>query len=1459
MKHTFKYFACLFVAILCFGQVWATETTVTWTASKDALGSTISEVNGTATGTIATTNGSDISYNWSYTRTLAVLKSGKADYVAMSGSYMQLGSSNAGENVEFRTSNIPGTIKSVTVLAGSKDSRHTGTITVGGTDYNAGDISAWASSAGGNWTGTGTSTGEIVISINCNEKKSPIYIASITVVYEESAEGCTSEVTITKADNPANGTFSLDQTGKVCIDEGNAMVNVTATPAEHYHLATVTSTVGTVGSISNNTCAITNISANTTVSVTFAEDTKYKVTWNVNGNEDTKTDVYSGEKPVFPTTPESCDATSTTFIGWATAAWSGKLADLSDKTVYTSASAMPAVDGAVTYYAVFAKSNGSASSLFSWEGGTKADLAAKDGVSTLTADNSDYAAENAPYRVKWNTEGHYIVISVASQPGQVSVGFKMLGGATTSTVTVQEADATDGTFTDVEEFTISGAKNDIVNGETSSSFKSTTRAIKLIYHKGSNVGLGPISIEGVVSKSDYMTTCAAATVATPTFSVAGGTYTAVQSVEISCVTEGTTIYYTTDGSTPDDSKTEYTGAISVGESMTIRAIAIKGAESSAVATADYTINLPLSTMDQIFAAATAAGSTATDVNITFGNWVVSGVSTNGKNVYVTDGTKGFIIFDNTASMGFAVGNVFSGTAACKVQLYKGAAELTTLSSSTEGLNVATGGSVTPVAKAISALSGINTGAPVTINSLQFDGTNLSDGSNSIKPYNSLFAYGALENGKYYNVTGIYLQFDATKEILPRSAADIVEVDLADPEISYTPATATIELGESLPGTTFANPHELAISYSSNNESVATVSNTGVIALGTATGTAVITASFAGNSTYAAGNVTYTITVNPASVSQNVVILAQYDSKYYAMSTTIANETAVPIEVEYDGTKITVSKDADKDAIQWTKKTSGDNTTFQTKDEDKLYLKGTSGGGTLSLNANVCNWTWNGTNNCYVTGTRGFIYRVSVNGFKNYATSNLSNADYIAPEVIAIAAENIIISSKADPQLAYDPTSVELTIGDDFTPATLTNADGFDGLAAVTYGSTNETLATVATDGTVSLASGKTGTATITATFAGNNNYLAGSASYTITVNAPAPTPTGTTYTKVTDASDITDGEYLIVYETTSVAFNGALETLDAEGNSIAVTINEGVIAGTTAIDAAVFTIDVTAGTLQSASGKYIGVSSNSNGLKQTEDASTYTHTFSIDEGGNAVISANFEGSTMKLRYNPSTSSGNLRFRYYKNDGQQAVQLYKKESATPPTPTADYTRTVTAGRYGTICLPNGGTISGAKLYDLEYFDGSYLYFLEVNDNAMVAGRPYVFLPSATTIEVTYTDNANASAGSVNGLVGSYTQETVDADDGNYILYQNKYYLVNSEAYVGANRAYIHMASVPTEPSTPQQGDAPRRRISMGVQGEQVATGIMDIETGEQPMKVMMDGKLYIIRAGQWYDMTGRKVK
>ena len=160
-----------------------------------------------------------------------------------------------------------------------------------------------------------------------------------------------------------------------------------------------------------------------------------------------------------------------------------------------------------------------------------------------------------------------------------------------------------------------------------------------------------------------------------------------------------------------------------------------------------------------------------------------------------------------------------------------------------------------------------------------------------------------------------------------------------------------------------------------------------------------------------------------------------------------------------------------------------------------------------------------------------------------------------------------------------------------------------------------------------------------------------------------PTPeTNDYYKKVTSAPEDWSGEYLIVYEEGSVAFNGGLSTLDAVGNTIEVEIDENKIKATDAVDAATFTIAkmeaANTYSIKSASGNFIGVTGNSNGLKQS-DTSAYAHNLSVSEG-DAVIAAAFDGSSMTLRYN--SASNQARFRYYKDYGQKAIQLYKKTVA-----------------------------------------------------------------------------------------------------------------------------------------------------------------------------------------------------
>lgn len=101
------------------------------------------------------------------------------------------------------------------------------------------------------------------------------------------------------------------------------------------------------------------------------------------------------------------------------------------------------------------------------------------------------------------------------------------------------------------------------------------------------------------------------TVVTPVFDPDGSsTYTTAQTVKITCETTDATIYYTTDGTDPDDSSTEYSTPISITTSGTVlKAIAYKdGMTESSVASATYTIKPTKPTISAEGATVTISGS-----------------------------------------------------------------------------------------------------------------------------------------------------------------------------------------------------------------------------------------------------------------------------------------------------------------------------------------------------------------------------------------------------------------------------------------------------------------------------------------------------------------------------------------------------------------------------------------------------------------------------------------------------------------------------------------------------------------------------------------------------------------------------------------------------------------------------------------------------------------------------------
>ena len=167
--------------------------------------------------------------------------------------------------------------------------------------------------------------------------------------------------------------------------------------------------------------------------------------------------------------------------------------------------------------------------------------------------------------------------------------------------------------------------------------------------------------------------------AAPTFSPAPGSYTSVQTVSLLDATNGASIYYTTDGSTPTTASTLYSASapIAVSSTTTIEAIAVaSGYTNSAVASGTYTINLP--------AAATPTFSPA------------PGSYTSAQTVSLLDATNGASIYYTTNG----------STPTTSSTLYSASAPIAVSSTTTiEAIAVAPGYSTSAVATGTYTLPG----------------------------------------------------------------------------------------------------------------------------------------------------------------------------------------------------------------------------------------------------------------------------------------------------------------------------------------------------------------------------------------------------------------------------------------------------------------------------------------------------------------------------------------------------------------------------------------------------------------------------------------------------------------------------------------------------------------------------------------------------------------------------------
>ena len=131
------------------------------------------------------------------------------------------------------------------------------------------------------------------------------------------------------------------------------------------------------------------------------------------------------------------------------------------------------------------------------------------------------------------------------------------------------------------------------------------------------------------------------------------------------------------------------------------------------------------------------------------------------------------------------------------------------------------------------------------------------------------------------------------------------------------------------------------------------------------------------------------------------------------------------------------------------------------------------------------------------------------------------------------------------------------------------------------------------------------------------------------------------------------------------------------------------------------------------------------------------------------------------------------------------------------------------KFGTICLPYKASCAGAEIYEIAGKTANGVTLTKVT-GLLEAGKPYFYLASdavgkydGNTPQNIYNVNFfradadtydAASAGTNNGLIGTFSEITAPIGDDYYVLSNNKLYNVDSSVTVGANKAYVNISVI-----------------------------------------------------------------
>lgn len=314
-------------------------------------------------------------------------------------------------------------------------------------------------------------------------------------------------------------------------------------------------------------------------------------------------------------------------------------------------------------------------------------------------------------------------------------------------------------------------------------------------------------------------------VATPLITPGTQDFSESFSATITCATDGASIYYTLDGSTPSATSTLYSGAISIpAATTTLKAIAVKdGMDASNVAEAVYTFIDPAQYQCANIAEwlTKAAADTDNDYTIT-GTVTIAYNNKSGNNqyTYIQDASGALLVFgvNNTLT----AGQTLTGLSG-KYKIFNGLPEM--INANLTSLTPGTGTAPAPVTMTVGSISDNDLNKYVKLTNVVVDPATktATQGTESIALYSRYDGVTFPTEEDYYDIEGFVGKYN-TIQFYPTVFTPII------PNVSWSAETAQVSYrtGGSYTLPTLSNPDNTAVTYQSTDTSVATIDASGVV-------------------------------------------------------------------------------------------------------------------------------------------------------------------------------------------------------------------------------------------------------------------------------------------------------------------------------------------------------------------------------------------------------------------------------------------------------------------------------------------------------------------------------------------------------------------------------------------------------------------------------------------------------